>query len=71
MTRPVHPTPDHVFRMADDTSCLVVGIAGGRVTYLVETEGRFTPGTEQTKDLQDFGKDMVADLGPVDPGKVL
>ena len=71
MTRPVHPVPDHVFRMADQTSRLVVGISRGQVTYLVETDGRFNPGTEQTQGIQAFGKDMVADLGPVDPEKLL
>lgn len=71
MPRPVHPIPDHVFRMADGSSRLVVGVAHGTVTYLTETEGRFVPGTEQTLGVQAFGKGMVADLGAVDPEKLL
>jgi flagellar biogenesis protein FliO len=57
--------------MADGSSRLVVGVTHGTVTYLTETEGRFVPGTEQTLGVQAFGKGMVADLGPVDPEKLL
>ena len=70
MPRPVHPIPDHVFRMADGSSRLVVGVAHGTVTYLPEEDGLFRPGHEQEAQHQKFGAEAVADLGEVDPARL-